>query len=221
MKKDKKKNVKIDECAATAVDAEQKTQAESNGAKVPDDEAAEDSKGGWKEFFRFTKDDLKTVIFTVIAALLIVRFVAQPVVVDGHSMDDTLHDGEKLLIEKITRYYGGLDRYDIVVLDPENEEGSLYIKRIVGLPGETIRIDGEGNIYINGEVLKDDVYGTERILDPGRAWEEITLGEDEYFVMGDNRNDSLDSRFEDVGNVNRKQIIGRVIIQMFPFHRVE
>lgn len=185
------------------------------------DEDKKENEGGWKEFFRFTKEDVRTVIITVIAAILFVQFIAQPVVVDGHSMDDTLHDGERLLIEKVTRYYGGLDRYDIVVLDPGNAEGSLYIKRIIGLPGETIHIDWEGNIYINGKPLEDDVYGKEKILEPGRAYEDIILGEDEYFVMGDNRNDSLDSRFEEVGNVKQNQIIGRVVIQLFPFHMVK
>ncbi len=183
-------------------------------------EEKEEPKESWKDFFRFTKDDFKTVVITLIAALLLVTFVAQPVIVDGESMNDTLYSGERLLIEKVSRYYGGLERFDIVVFNPENESDALYIKRIIGLPGETVRIDSEGTIYINGEALEED-YGREVILDPGRAWEEITLGEDEYFVMGDNRNDSLDSRFDDVGNVNRSQITGRVVIQMFPFHKVD
>lgn len=206
MKKDNREELVLEETAASQEQAAE--DVESDG-------------GGWREFFRFTKDDVKTVVITIIAAILLVQYIAQPVVVDGHSMNDTLYDGERLLIEKITRYYGGLDRYDIVVLDPENAEGSLYIKRIIGLPGEKLRIDWEGNIYINDKILKDDVYGRETILDPGRAFEEITLGGDEYFVMGDNRNESLDSRFVEVGNVKKKQIVGRVIIQLFPFHKVK
>lgn len=212
--KDKKRDIELEKTVAK----------ESGAVEAADAGAAEDgenSDGGWKEFFKFTKEDFRTVVITAIVAILLVQFVAQPVVVDGHSMDDTLHHGERLLIEKITRYYGGLNRYDIVVLDPGNAEGSLYIKRIIGMPGERIHIDLDGNIYINDKLLEDDVYGRETILDPGRAYEGVTLGEDEYFVMGDNRNDSLDSRFEELGNVKQNQIVGRVMIQLFPFHKVK
>ncbi len=203
-------------------DTEQGVQVDSEQACAQDSAGAvENENGGWKDFFRFTLGDLVTVIITIVAAVLIVKFVAQPVVVDGHSMDDTLFDGERLMIEKVSRYYDGLKRFDIVVLDPENAEGSLYVKRIIGMPGETVRIDEEGNIYINGSLLDDDVYGTERIIDPGRAIEDVVLADDEYFVMGDNRNESLDSRWEEVGNVNADQIIGRVIFEMFPFRKVE
>ena len=197
----------------------QQTQAEEIDNKKNTSEEPKEKAESWKDWFRFTKEDLKTILVTMVAAVFLVVFVAQPVIVDGESMNDTLYSGERLLIEKVTRYYGGLERFDIVVFDPENESGALYIKRIIGLPGETVRIE-DGVIYINGEVLEED-YGREVILDAGRAWETITLGEDEYFVMGDNRNDSLDSRFEEVGNVNLSQITGRVIIQMFPFHKVD
>lgn len=227
MKRDKDKKHKNEKNIAESADkrgdiGQEETvaaQADAVDADMVKDE--EDEEGGWKEFFRFTKEDFRTVVITAIAAILLVQFVAQPVVVDGHSMDDTLHHGERLLIEKITRYYGGLNRYDIIVLDPNNAEGSLYIKRIIGLPGEKIRIDLDGNIYINEKLLEDDIYGRETILDPGRAYEGITLDEDEYFVMGDNRNESLDSRFEEVGNVKQKQIVGKVMIQLFPFHKVK
>lgn len=212
--KDKKRDIELEEAVGKETGA-----VEAADAGAAGDE--ENSDGGWKEFFKFTKEDFRTVVITAIAAILLVQFVAQPVVVDGHSMDDTLHHGERLLIEKITRYYGGLNRYDIVVLDPGNAEGSLYIKRIIGMPGEKIHIDLDGNIYINDKLLEDDVYGRETILDPGRAYEGVTLGDDEYFVMGDNRNDSLDSRFEELGNVKQNQIVGRVMIQLFPFHKVK
>ncbi len=168
-------------------------------------------------------EDAKLIIQAVITALIIVIFIAQPVRVRGDSMKDTLHDGEKLFMEKVSRYYGGLDRFDIVIFDPENESdpGALYVKRIIGLPGERIRIDEDGNIYINGEKLEGDVYGREVIEDPGMAEEEITLSDKEYFCMGDNRNESLDSRFKEVGPVNIKQIKGHPLFQMFPFKKIE
>ena len=93
-----------------------------------------------------------------------------------------------------------------------------YIKRIIGLPGETVQIDENGNIYINGELLEEN-YGAETIQNPGRAAKPITLGDDEYFVMGDNRNNSKDSRSEEVGNVKRSQIIGRAWLRIWPLNK--
>ena len=92
------------------------------------------------------------------------------------------------------------------------------IKRIIGLPGETVQIDENGNIYINGELLEEN-YGAETIQNPGRAANPITLGDDEYFVMGDNRNNSKDSRSEEVGNVKRSQIIGRAWLRIWPLNK--
>ena len=97
------------------------------------------------------------------------------------------------------------------------KESTYYIKRIIGLPGETIQIDEVGTIYINGEVLQES-YGREIISEKhrGLASEPITLGEDEYFVMGDNRNNSSDSRLAEVGNIKRDQIIGRAWVRIWP-----
>ena len=86
------------------------------------------------------------------------------------------------------------------------------------MPGETIRIDAEGNIYINDEILEED-YGREVIENPGRAVEPITLGDDEYFVMGDNRNNSSDSRDPSVGNIHRDDIIGKAFIRIWPLSK--
>ena len=94
--------------------------------------------------------------------------------------------------------------------------GRFFIKRIIGLPGESIRIDYEGNIYINGEVLEEN-YGAEGILDPGRAETEVVLGEDEFFVMGDNRNHSMDSRDISVGSIKKSDITGRAFVRIYPF----
>ncbi len=146
------------------------------------------------------------------------NFVLQRTIVDGSSMADTLMDGEHLYVEKLSYRFDALDRFDIIVFYPygrENEE--YYVKRIIGLPGETIQIIGS-DIYINGEILKED-YGTEKLEDPGRAADPITLGEDEYFVMGDNRNISKDSRSEEVGNVKKENIGGRVVFRIKPLNR--
>jgi signal peptidase I len=111
-----------------------------------------------------------------------------------------------------------LDRFDIIVFYPygrENEE--YYVKRIIGLPGETVQIIGS-DVYINGEVLEEH-YGKDPIEDPGRAIEPITLGDDEFFVMGDNRSISKDSRTEEVGNVKKENIGGRAVFRIKPLSR--
>ena len=108
-----------------------------------------------------------------------------------------------------------------IVFPLQYAEKTYYIKRIIGLPGETIQIDDTGTIYINGEVLNEN-YGKETIKNPGIAAEPIHLGQNEYFVLGDNRNDSSDSRDPSVGNVYRKDIIGRAWFRFWPeFNKVE
>ena len=117
-------------------------------------------------------------------------------------MEPKLSDQDNLIVDKITYQFKDPERYDIIVFPFQYEENTYYIKRIIGLPGETVYIDREGNIYINDELLEDG-YGREVIKEPGRAYEPITLGDDEYFVLGDNRNNSSDSRDPSVGNVKK------------------
>lgn len=154
------------------------------------------------------------LIFVVAVTWFILTFVGQRTVVDGRSMENTLQDKDNLIVEKLSYRFGDPERFDIIVFPPYDTK-EYYIKRIIGLPGETVRIDEEGNIYINGEILEEN-YGKETIKNPGRAIEEITLGDDEYFVLGDNRNNSTDSRSTQVGNVKRSQIIGRAWVRIWP-----
>lgn len=148
-------------------------------------------------------------------AFLLGHFVVGQVQVEGPSMNDTLQDNDRLLINKFTYRIQDLDRFDIVVFAYEYEADTDYIKRVIGLPGETVRIDWDGQIWINGELL-DENYGTEVMASPGIAEEKITLGEDEYFVLGDNRNNSSDSRDPDVGVVSKKQIKGNAWLRIMP-----
>lgn len=159
------------------------------------------------------------VVFVIVAVWVVITFVGQRTEVSGDSMYNTLEDGDNLWIDKLSYRFKDPERFDIVVF-PYHDSEVFYIKRIIGLPGETIRIDEEGNIYINGEILEED-YGYETISPNmiGRADEEIKLGEDEYFVMGDNRNDSKDSRFEEVGNIHRDEFEGKVAIRIWPFSK--
>ena len=155
------------------------------------------------------------VIFVI--TFLILHFVGQRTEVSGSSMEDTLSDGDNLIVEKLSYRFTDPKRFDIIIFPYKYaSEPTYYIKRIIGLPGETIFIDPEGNIYINDELLEED-YGLDVIQNPGRAATPITLGEDEYFVMGDNRNGSEDSRFDDVANIKREDIVGRAWVRIYPF----
>lgn len=145
----------------------------------------------------------------------VLTYVGQRTEVSGESMSNTLHSGDTLWIDKLEYEFGSPKRFDVVVFPYEEEEDTFYIKRIIGLPGETVYIDEEGTIYINDEPLEGDKYGREPIAEDKRgvASEEVTLGNDEYFVLGDNRNNSRDSRFEDVGNIHKDVIIGRAVFR--------
>lgn len=156
------------------------------------------------------------LLIVVIVSFLFIKFVAQRTEVIGESMRETLQDGDNLILDKISYRFHDPERFDIVVFPFRNGSGKNYIKRIIGLPGETVQITLEGTILINGEPLEES-YGREVIEDPGNALEPFTLGPDEYFVMGDNRNNSEDSRFDAVGAVKRDEILGKVWIRIYPF----
>lgn len=170
---------------------------------------------------KIVKELLDTSIYLLVVLVLtylVITFVGQRTQVSGSSMEATLSDEDNLIVDKISYRFSEPKRFDIIVFPFEYEEDTYYIKRIIGMPGERVQIDGEGNIYINGEVLEES-YGREVMESPGRAWEEITLAEDEYFVLGDNRNHSSDSRDPSVGNIKRKDIIGRAWLRIWPFDK--
>ncbi len=151
---------------------------------------------------------------------LVIAFVGQRTEVNGASMEPTLSDEDNLIVDKITYRFHDPERFDIIVFPYKFKEKTYFIKRIIGLPGETVQIDAEGNIYIDGEILEES-YGREVISAEhiGLAGEPITLGADEYFVMGDNRNNSTDSRVAQVGNIKRDDIIGRAWLRIWPFDK--
>lgn len=149
---------------------------------------------------------------------LVITFVGQRTQVIGESMETTLSNDDNLIVDKITYRFRDPIRFDIIVFPFQYAEDTFYIKRIIGLPGETVRIDDEGNIYINDEILEES-YGKEIIKNPGIAYQTIELADDEYFVMGDNRNNSSDSRDPVVGNIKRGNIIGRAWIRIWPLDK--
>ncbi len=158
-------------------------------------------------------------LIIVLCITVVPRYVIQRTQVDGRSMMNTLHDEESLLVEKVSYHFKDPDRFDIVTFYPRGRDHEeYYIKRIIGLPGETIQITGN-TIYINGEVLKEN-YGREPMESGGIAEEAITLGDDEFFVLGDNRNESIDSRDgTEVGVVKKENIDGHAVIRVYPFSK--
>lgn len=164
---------------------------------------------------------IKTVLMVgAIAATVIIifRYVIAVTIVDGISMYPTLSDKDALLM---TRLKNNIKRYDVVVFNSEISADEFLIKRVIGLPGENVRIDAQGKIYINSRPLEDENFGTSIIQDGGRAAtiDGVTLGKDEYFVMGDNRNRSEDSRFAAVGNIHKDDIEGVVLFRLYPLEK--
>ena len=161
------------------------------------------------------------VFIAYCVASVVTSFVVNPTKVEGESMESTLTNGDTVLIQKMSYYFGDPKRYDVVVFPvPYYNSDTKYIKRVIGLPGETVQII-EGKVYINGKELKDDTYGKDKVIDdPGDAVEPITLADDEYFVLGDNRNMSTDSRSSYVGLIRRKSIIGKACARIFPLSKM-
>ncbi len=158
------------------------------------------------------------ILLVLFGTWVLITFVGQRTSVSGSSMEPTLHHGDQLILDKLSYHFSEPERFDIIVFPFQYEEKTYYVKRIIGLPGETVQIDLSGNIYINGEILEED-YGLEPINFPGLAQDPITLGEDEYFVLGDNRNNSSDSRDPSVGNIKRDDIMGKAWVRIWPLNK--
>ncbi len=153
------------------------------------------------------------IVAAIVLATLISKYVVHHTTVDGVSMSYTLRDGDVLIIDKLTYRFQRPHRFDIVVFPISENE--YYIKRVIGLPGETVQII-DGKVYINEQLLEDP-YGYEDITYYGDANEPIQIGENEYFVLGDNRNESVDSREPSIGLIEEDAIIGRAVFVILPF----
>lgn len=146
-------------------------------------------------------------IVIVVVVILIRTFIITPVRVDGDSMKNTLKNGDILLLYKLS----SIDRFDIIVLDEEKDNEKI-IKRVIGLPGETVAIK-KGKIYINDKVI-DDEYAYGETSD----YNKVTLKDDEYFILGDNRLISKDSRY--FGPIKDNEIKGKIVFRLFPFTKI-
>lgn len=184
--------------------------------------------------FDFEEEDKKNTIIRIIKGILIwvaeiaaviflayfiIYYCVEKTTVIGSSMEPTLSANDHIIINKFIYRISDPKRFDVIVFKQSGKEHSYYnIKRIIGLPGETVQIKN-GEVYINGEKLKETV-NVESMVNYGLAAEEITLEENEYFVLGDNRNNSEDSRFASIGNIRRDEIIGKASFRLSPFNFV-
>ena len=168
------------------------------------------------------KEAVSLIIYCIVVVavmFLVVKFVGQRTVVLGSSMEPTLQDGDNLITDKITYRLIEPKRFDIVVFPYKENTSKLLIKRIIGMPGEKVQIKN-GKVYINDTELKDDVYGNALMVDEGIVGDPVVLAADEYFVLGDNRNHSQDSRFASAGNIHRDDNIGRAWVRIWPLNKL-
>lgn len=174
----------------------------------------EKTKTNWKEY----------LIYAIIFFLLVVispKYVWGKTIVEGNSMNEILKDADWLLNEKLSYEFGNPKRFDVVVFHSPVEEGKNWVKRIIALPGETVQIL-DGKVYINGKQLNEDIYGNDLIEYSGVASKPYVVPKGTYFVMGDNRigGNSWDSRYEEVGSIEKKEIWGKVIFRTRPISRI-
>ncbi len=168
---------------------------------------------------------INSVLFWVITvggaialAFVLVHFGLAKTTADA-SMEPTLQEGDRILVDRLRYKITSPKRNDVIVFcqddDPDRKDAFYNVKRVVGLPGETVQIKN-GGIYINGEEMTEKV-AVDRMMISGLATYEIKLGDDEYFVLGDSRNSSEDSRYATIGNVKKSQIIGYAWIRLNKF----
>lgn len=167
-----------------------------------------------RNFFLFLLEIFQIVILALVIVIPIRYFIFQPFIVKGQSMEPNFENGDYLIVDEISMRIKDFERGDVVVFKNPLNPSQRFIKRIIGLPGETVKIE-KGNITIikgnENFVLKEPYLQ--------HSWEsrdqEVRLGTDEYFVLGDNRNFSFDSR--EFGPIHKKYIIGKVILRLWPF----
>lgn len=176
-----------------------------------------------ESFLLETVDLLRIVIIIVVLVYLIPIFVVRPETVSGRSMLPTLEDGDRGLTNIFSPLVFGIHRFDVVaVVEPES--GDQWVKRVIGLPGETVAYRG-GMLYINGQIMEEPFLNDAYISETGRTrstftndMAEVKLGDNEYFLVGDNRPDSYDSRAR--GPFQRSDIIGKHFYAFYPRIRI-
>ena len=157
-----------------------------------------------------------SILGAILAAFLITKFALEKTTLSDSSMSTTLEKNDQIIINKVLYKISDPKRYDVIVFEQKGKEHIFYnVKRIIGLPGEKVIIKS-GAVYINGDRLEEIAVVTDA-SNAGLADEEITLGKDEYFVLGDNRINSEDSRYANIGNIKKDDIVGKAWIRLKPF----
>lgn len=159
------------------------------------------------------------LILVIGAAYFIIHYAVEKTTMVGESMEPILLNEDEIVINKFAYRFTEPERFDIIIFKQSGKEHSFYnIKRIIGLPGEKVFIK-DGLVYIDGELLEEKIT-VDPMTTAGVAEEEILLDENEFFVLGDNRNNSEDSRFASLGNIVKEDIIGKAWIRLKPFNFV-
>jgi len=171
----------------------------------------------------FLYDIFETVVTSIVVFLVVYAFLAFPEVVKGASMEPTLYTGERILIERVTKNFQGFQRGDIVVLHPPGNDNEDYVKRIIGLPGDIVKIEG-CRIYITneeGKFMLDESYLYDGTCTVGKNSvkdnRSIRIDEGHYMLLGDNRNVSLDSRR--FGFISEDRILGKLVVRFWPLNK--
>lgn len=159
------------------------------------------------------------ILITLMLAFTFVYFVGLRTSVVGQSMAETLNSGDEILVNRFIYKVTDPNPGDIVVFLPNgNEKSHYYVKRVIAVPGDTVQIKN-GVVYVNGEEYEETVE-TALIEEAGLAEEEVTLLDNEYFVLGDNRNNSEDSRYANIGNIKKEYIIGKAWFRVSPWAKM-
>ncbi len=163
---------------------------------------------------------MKLGVFLVLVlalAYLIMNVIMVKAVVVGDSMEPVLSDGDVIMCNKLTYSFNPPERMDIAVVPAK--DGTAIVKRVMATPGDTIQINNFGKVEVNGKVLENDP-GIGIIMDKGCIKDPLKMDTEEFFVMGDNRNSSKDSRHDEVGTIKRSQFIGRAAFRIYPMDKI-
>jgi signal peptidase I len=152
------------------------------------------------------------IIFTILLAFLLTRFCVFGITMRGDSMKTEIDDGQFCIASRLSYMVGNPKRGDIIVFKTSDESSSYYIKRVIAVGGDTVQI-ADGKILVNDKEVEQK--GSETILSGGLASDKITLSKNQYFVLGDNYNNSEDSRVSSIGNVSKKNIIGKIKFKLW------
>jgi signal peptidase I len=184
-----------------------------------EEEENEPRRSSFAEYLLATFDFIKTVVVVIILALIIRLFIIQPFIVEGQSMEPSFKNNDYLITEKITYKFRAPERGEVIIFHPPGNPSVNYIKRVVGLPGDTITIQ-DGSVYINGkQILEPYLNSNKETKSSSSEKYTLTLKENEYYVLGDNRTQSRDSR--ELGPIPSANIVSRIWVRLLPLSNIK